>query len=62
MNMIIIGDGHNNIEQMDALEYPIKDKYDVVLSNYAFSQKTDYSGLYGFVTSDANPYIFETYL
>ncbi|MGA7722531.1 MAG: N-6 DNA methylase, partial [Ignavibacteriaceae bacterium] len=54
MNMIIIGDGHNNIDQKDSLEYPVKNKYDVVLSNYAFSQKTDFSGLYGFTTTDAN--------
>jgi type I restriction enzyme M protein len=55
MNMIIMGDGHNNIEQKDSLEYPISEKYDVVLTNYAFSQKTDYSSLYGFDTTDANP-------
>jgi type I restriction enzyme M protein len=54
MNMIIIGDGHNNIEQKDSLEFPVKGKYDVVLSNYAFSQKTDFSGFYNFTTSDAN--------
>jgi type I restriction enzyme M protein len=55
MNMIIMGDGHNNIEQTDSLEYPIKEKYDVVLTNYAFSQKTDFSSFYGFETTDANP-------
>jgi len=55
MNMIIIGDGHNNVEQKDSLEYPVKEKYDVCLSNYAFSQKTNYGALYGFDTTDANP-------
>jgi type I restriction enzyme M protein len=55
MNMIIMGDGHNNIEQKDSLEYPVKGKYDVVLTNFAFSQKTDYGSYYGFDTSDANP-------
>jgi type I restriction enzyme M protein len=55
MNMIIIGDGHSNVKQMDCLEYPVKGEYDVVLSNYAFSQTTDYGHLYGFSTSDANP-------
>ncbi|MDR2653259.1 MAG: N-6 DNA methylase [Prevotellaceae bacterium] len=55
MNMIIMGDGHNNIEQKDSLEYPIKEKYDVVLTNFAFSQKTDYGSYYGFDTTDANP-------
>ncbi|CAI2186232.1 8383_t:CDS:2 [Funneliformis geosporum] len=55
MNMIIIGDGHNNIRQMDSLEFPVRDKYDIVLTNFPFSQTTDYSSLYGFVSKDANP-------
>jgi len=55
MNMIIMGDGHNNIEQKDSLEYPLKEEYDVVLTNYAFSQKTDYGSFYDFDTTDANP-------
>ena len=55
MNMIIIGDGHNNIEQKDSLEYPVNGRYDVCLTNYAFSQKTNYGNFYGFDTLDANP-------
>jgi hypothetical protein len=55
MNMIIMGDGHNNIEQKDSLEFPIKDKYDVSLTNFAFSQKTDYGAFYDFDSTDANP-------
>ena len=55
MNMIIMGDGHNNIEQKDCLEFPIKSKYDVVLSNFAFSQLTNYSAYYGLNTTNANP-------
>jgi type I restriction enzyme M protein len=55
MNMIIMGDGHNNIEQKDSLEYPLKEQYDVVLTNFAFSQKTDYGSYYDFDTTDANP-------
>lgn len=55
MNMIIMGDGHNNIEQKDSLEFPIKEKYDVCITNFAFSQKTDYGNFYDFKTSDANP-------
>ena len=55
MNMIIMGDGHNNIEKKDCLEFPVKNKYDIVLSNFAFSQKTDYGSYYGFNTTDANP-------
>ncbi|MCT2559151.1 N-6 DNA methylase [Tsuneonella sp. YG55] len=55
MNMIIIGDGHNNIVQMDSLSKPLKEEYDVVLANFPFSQKTDYAGLYGYETDNANP-------
>ncbi|MFN0157016.1 MAG: N-6 DNA methylase [Bacteroidota bacterium] len=54
MNMIIIGDGHTNIEQMDSLSAPIKGKFEIVLANYPFSQKTDYSALYGLSTENAN--------
>lgn len=55
MNMIIIGDGHTNINQMDSLSKPVKNEYDVVLTNFPFSQKTDYNSLYGFNSEDANP-------
>ncbi|MCX5693905.1 MAG: N-6 DNA methylase [Candidatus Omnitrophica bacterium] len=55
MNMILAGDGHTNIKQMDSLEFPVKSRFGVVLTNFPFSQKTDYGTLYGFNTSDANP-------
>jgi type I restriction enzyme M protein len=55
MNMIIIGDGHNNIFQRDSLAHPQRERFDVVLANYPFSQTTDYGGLYGFETDNANP-------
>jgi type I restriction enzyme M protein len=55
MNMILTGDGHNNIKQMDSLENPVKGKYDVVLTNFPFSQQTDFGSYYGFTTDDANP-------
>jgi type I restriction enzyme M protein len=55
MNMILTGDGHNNIKQMDSLEKPIKGKYNVVLTNFPFSQQTDYAGYYGLKGTDANP-------
>lgn len=55
MNMILTGDGHTNIKQYDSLEKPIKNKYDVVLTNFPFSQETDFGNLYGFDTTDANP-------
>lgn len=55
MNMIITGDGHTNIKQMDSLEHPVKERYDVVLTNFPFAQETDFSHLYEFNTKDANP-------
>ena len=55
MNMILTGDGHTNIEQTDSLRQPVKAEYDVVLTNYAFSQKTDFAGYYGMRYRDANP-------
>ncbi len=55
MNMILTGDGHTNIVQTDSLSEPIKNRYDVVLTNYPFSQKTDYASYYGLNYRDANP-------
>lgn len=33
MNMILFGDGHTNIEQVDSLENPVDEEYNIVLSN-----------------------------
>lgn len=55
MNMIIIGDGHTNIQQEDSLMNPVKEQFDVVMTNFPFSQKTKYGSYYGFTTKDANP-------
>lgn len=55
MNMIIIGDGHTNIHQLDSLKEPVKEEFEVVITNFPFSQKTKYSSYYGFSTRDANP-------
>jgi type I restriction enzyme M protein len=55
MNMIIIGDGHTNIEQRDSLKSPIKNKFNVVLTNYPFSQETDFASYYGLTGESANP-------
>lgn len=46
MNMIITGDGHNNIKQMDTLANPVKAEYDVVLANPPYGQTTDYGDYY----------------
>ena len=55
MNMIIIGDGHANVKQMDSLKAPVTQQYDVVLSNFPFSQTTDYASYYGLEGTNANP-------
>ena len=55
MNMILAGDGHTNIKQMDSLSQPVKEKYDVVLTNFPFSQKTEFGNLYKLNTVEANP-------
>ncbi len=55
MNMILAGDGHTHIHQGDCLQAPVKERFDVVLTNFPFSQDTDCAGLYGFNTRDANP-------
>ena len=46
MNMILQGDGHSGVKKIDSLANPIDGKYNVVISNIPFSQKTQYSDLY----------------
>ena len=46
MNMILAGDGHNNILRRDSLAHPVDGKYDVAVTNMPFSQKTRYGELY----------------
>lgn len=46
MNMILAGDGHSNIQMLDSLANPVEGKYDVVLANMPYSQKTKYGSLY----------------
>ena len=54
MNMILFGDGHSNLEQMDTLANPITEKFDVVLANIPYSQKTEYGNRYGIPTTNAD--------
>ncbi|MBI5456853.1 N-6 DNA methylase [Candidatus Kaiserbacteria bacterium] len=54
MNMILFGDGHTNIKQMDSLEHPVHGKYDIVLSNIPYSQETEYGSLYSIPTTNAD--------
>lgn len=46
MNMILIGDGHSGIQQKNSLKNPIDDKYDIVITNMPYSQKTEYGSDY----------------
>ena len=55
MNMILAGDGHTHIQEMDSLSEPIHNKFDVILANYPFAQNSKYGHLYGLNTSEANP-------
>lgn len=54
MNMILFGDGHSNIVQMDSLSQPINEKYDIVLSNIPFSQPVDNGALYDFNSNNGD--------
>ena len=46
MNMILFGDGHSNIKEDNCLKNPIKEKYDITISNIPYSQKVDEGNLY----------------
>lgn len=46
MNMILFGDGHSNIKKQDTLSDYVKERYDIVITNPPYSQKTRYGHLY----------------
>lgn len=54
MNMILIGDGHNNIKRIDTLSSPKSNEFDVVMTNMPFSQETEHGNLYDIPSKDAN--------
>ncbi len=54
MNMIITGDGHTNIKQIDSLKSPVKEEYDIVLANPPYGQTTDWGDLYPVSTTRAD--------
>jgi type I restriction enzyme M protein len=54
MNMILFGDGHTNIEQMDTLEKPVREQFEVILANIPYSQKTEHGKLYPVPTENAD--------
>lgn len=54
MNMILAGDGHSNINMRDSLASPIDGKYDVVIANMPYSQKTKYGNFYDLATNNGD--------
>jgi type I restriction enzyme M protein len=54
MNMILFGDGHNNIKKEDSFKNPKKGKFDVVLTNPPYSQKTRYGNYYPIPSSNGD--------
>ena len=54
MNMILFGDGHNNIVKEDSFANPKTGKYDIVLTNPPYSQKTRYGNLYPISSTDGD--------
>jgi len=47
MNMILFGDGHNNIQRCDTFQFPVKEKYDLIITNIPFGfSDIDYGNLY----------------
>ncbi len=54
MNMILRGDGHNNIQQIDSLSKPILNEYKIALANIPYSQKTKYGNYYPIETNNAD--------
>ncbi|MCY4304397.1 MAG: N-6 DNA methylase [Aestuariivita sp.] len=46
MNMILFGDGHSNVHRQDSFANPVDGKFDVILTNPPYSQKTRHGNLY----------------
>lgn len=54
MNMILTGDGHSNINQQDTLLNPIKNKFDVVITNIPFNLEGTASKYYSLLSDNGN--------
>ncbi len=50
MNMILFGDGHTHIRQMDSLSEVVKEEFNIVVSNIPYSQKVENGAFYEFPT------------
>lgn len=54
MNMILTGDGHSNIKQQDTLLNPIKNKFDIVITNIPFNLEGTAKNLYSLLSDNGN--------
>lgn len=54
MNMVLFGDGHTTIQQIDTFENPIKELYDIVLTNIPYSQETKFGSYYPIPTKNGD--------
>lgn len=54
MNMILFGDGHTHIRQMDCLSEVVDERYDIVVSNIPYSQRVENGALYDFPTENGD--------
>ncbi|MCY4261680.1 MAG: N-6 DNA methylase, partial [Rhodobacteraceae bacterium] len=54
MNMILFGDGHSNVERQDSFANPVDGKFDVILTNPPYSQKTRHGNLYDIPSSNGD--------
>lgn len=54
MNMILFGDGHSNLERHDSFAHPQRGKYDIVITNPPYSQKTRHGGQYNMSTTNGD--------
>jgi type I restriction enzyme M protein len=54
MNMILTGDGHSNIEQQDTLLNPVKEQFDVVITNIPFNLEGTAKNLYSLLNDNGN--------
>ncbi|MDH4201004.1 MAG: N-6 DNA methylase [Spirochaetia bacterium] len=54
MNMILFGDGHNNVTRNDSFANPIHGQYDIILTNPPYSQNTRHGNLYSISSSNGD--------
>lgn len=54
MNMILFGDGHTNIKQMDCLSDVVEERYKIVISNIPYSQEVENGAKYQFPSKNGD--------